>query len=115
MAVVGLVGIGVGLGLANRGQAEQQTDQVVQTLRDQSARREAQDSCATKINAQWNAAFGQAAISPVGSPQRLEHAIEAARVLPHLQAIDVECYGTPATTSNGAVLDTTTPITTGGG
>jgi type VI protein secretion system component VasK len=81
IALVLALGLAVGAifyGNRNSGQVGDVNAKVDQIDAQSSARvqrREDQDACAAKINAAWSAAFGQAAVAPVGSPERTRLAL----------------------------------------
>lgn len=86
---------GIALGASNRAALNDLND----ANNARSERRTQQEACAQRVNAQWSAAFGQAAVSPVSSPERIYWAGQALQVRPHLEAIDQECFGVSATTT----------------
>jgi hypothetical protein len=98
---------GIALGISNRTALSDLSD--ANDVR--SSKRTQQEACAQRVNAEWSANFGQAAVSPVGSQERAFWAAKALQVRPRLENIDQECFGVQATTTT-MVAGTSTAVPT---
>jgi hypothetical protein len=104
---VGMAVGGIALGISNRTALSDLSD--ANDVR--SSKRTQQEACAQRVNAEWSANFGQAAVSPVGSQERAFWAAKALQVRPRLENIDQECFGVQATTTT-MVAGTSTAVPT---
>lgn len=104
LMVVGIIAIGFVIGLNN----SKRIDDIDGANEGRSRTRTAQEACAQNINAEWASAFGQAAVSPTGSPERAYWAARALEVRSQLDHIDVLCFGVVATTATSLPVEPTT-------